>query len=46
MSYWVLGGDDNGAMYGGLQIAENINFNGFTGIIQRRGITISQKSRY
>ena len=30
-SYWVLGGDDNGAMYGGLQIAENINFNGFTG---------------
>lgn len=31
MSYWVLGGDDNGAMYGGLQIAENIHFNGFTG---------------
>jgi len=31
ISYWVLGGDDNGAMYGGLQIAENINFNGFTG---------------
>ena len=30
MSYWVLGGDDNGAMYGGLQIAENINFNGFS----------------
>lgn len=28
-SYWVLGGDDNGAMYGGLQIAENISFNGF-----------------
>ena len=24
MSYWVFGGDDNGAMYGGLQIAENI----------------------
>ncbi len=31
-SYWVLGGDENGAMYGGLQIAENINFNGFTGV--------------
>lgn len=29
MSYWVLGGDDTGAMYGGLQIAENIQFNGF-----------------
>jgi len=28
LSYWVLGGDDNGAMYGGLQIAENIQFNG------------------
>ena len=30
-SYWILGGDINGAMYGGLQIAENINFNGFSG---------------
>jgi len=30
-SYWVLGGDVNGAMYGGLQIAENISFNGFSG---------------
>ena len=28
-TYWVLGGDDNGVMYGGLQMAENINFNGF-----------------
>ncbi|MBN2088947.1 hypothetical protein JW964_05015 [candidate division KSB1 bacterium] len=28
-SYWILGGDDNGAMYGGLQIAENISFHGF-----------------
>jgi hypothetical protein len=45
-SYWVLGGDDNGAMYGGLQIAENINFNGFEGLyneeespyIKNRGI--------
>ena len=31
ISYWVLGGDDNGAMYGALQIAENIHFNGFAG---------------
>jgi hypothetical protein len=31
LSYWALGGDDNGAMYGGLQIAENISFNGFSG---------------
>jgi len=30
-SYWILGGDNNGAMYGGLQIAENIKFDGFTG---------------
>jgi hypothetical protein len=30
LSYWVLGGDDNGAMYGGLQVAENISFSGFT----------------
>jgi len=28
-SYWVLGGDITGAMYGGLQIAENIKFNGY-----------------
>ena len=28
-SYWILGGDDTGAMYGGLQIAENIQFHGF-----------------
>ena len=31
MSYWVLGGDANGAMYGGLQVAENIQFDAFTG---------------
>jgi hypothetical protein len=30
LSYWVLGGDANGVMYGGLQIAENIQFNRFT----------------
>jgi hypothetical protein len=29
-SHWVLGGDANGAMYGGLQIAENISFHGFS----------------
>ncbi len=29
-SYWVLGGDAVGAMYGGLQIAENISVNGFS----------------
>ncbi len=29
-SYWVLGGDERGAMYGGLQLAENIHFEGFT----------------
>jgi len=31
-TYWALGGDANGAMYGGFQIAENINFNGLTGV--------------
>ncbi len=30
-AYWVLEGDANGAMYGGLQIAENIQFNKFEG---------------
>lgn len=48
-SYWVLGGDANGAMYGGLQIAENISFSGFSGIyneqeapaIKRRGIKLN-----
>jgi hypothetical protein len=30
-SFWALGGDNNGAMYGGLQIAENINFEAFAG---------------
>jgi len=29
-SYWILGGDENGAMYGGLQLAENFSFNGLT----------------
>lgn len=31
LSYWVLGGDAVGAMYGGLQIAENISAKGFSG---------------
>jgi len=30
MSYWVLGGDAVGVMYGGLQVAENLKFNQFT----------------
>lgn len=30
LSYWVLGGDDNGAMYGALQVAENIQFKGMS----------------
>jgi len=29
-SYWVFGGDANGAMYGGLQLAENITFDGLS----------------
>lgn len=29
-SYWVLGGDVNGAMYGGFQIAENISQDNFS----------------
>jgi hypothetical protein len=31
LSYWVLGGDANGVMYGGLQVAENISVHGFSG---------------
>ena len=30
-SYWILGGDANGAMYGAFQIAENIDADGFSG---------------
>ena len=45
-SYWVFGGDVNGAMYGGLQLAENINLYGLeksfyqeeTPYIMNRGI--------
>ena len=35
-SYWVLGGDENGAMYGGLQIAENITFDGYGKVYNNR----------
>ncbi|MBB5031034.1 hypothetical protein [Prosthecobacter vanneervenii] len=31
MTHWVIGGDANGAMYGGFQLAENISFKGFGG---------------
>jgi len=49
LSYWVLGGDANGAMYGGLQMAENIRFNQFAGsynseespFILKRGIKLN-----
>jgi hypothetical protein len=48
-SYWALGGDANGAMYGGLQIAEHIKFTAFSGThesdespaIRRRGIKLN-----
>ena len=35
-AYWVLGGDANGAMYGGLQLAENIQFHDLSGIYSDR----------
>jgi hypothetical protein len=31
LTYWALGGDAVGTMYGGLQLAENITFDRFTG---------------
>ncbi|MFY0654005.1 MAG: hypothetical protein JXQ96_18330 [Cyclobacteriaceae bacterium] len=31
LNYWAIGGNVSGAMYGGLQLAENITFNGLTG---------------
>ncbi|MEX2428823.1 MAG: hypothetical protein WD577_11305 [Bacteroidales bacterium] len=48
-SYWALGGDNTGAMYGGLQLAENFKINGFTGTyneqespaILKRGIKLN-----
>jgi hypothetical protein len=30
-SHWIIGGDENGAMYGGFQLAENISFSSFGG---------------
>jgi hypothetical protein len=30
ITYWAIGGDERGAMYAGLQLAENIQFEGFT----------------
>ncbi len=49
LSYWVIGGDANGVMYGGLQIAENISFEQLAGrydseespTILRRGIKLN-----
>ena len=49
LSFWVLGGDANGAMYGGFQIAENIRFEQLAGrydseespAILRRGIKLN-----
>ncbi len=44
--YWVLGGDANGTMYGGLQVAEALRFQGFDAVcdeeeapfLKRRGV--------
>jgi hypothetical protein len=49
LTYWALGGDVNGAMYGGLQIAEHITFNQLSGsynnedspAILKRGIKLN-----
>jgi hypothetical protein len=49
LSYWVLGGDAVGAMYGGLQLAENIRFQQLKGtydsedapVIMKRGIKLN-----
>lgn len=34
LCHWVLGGDANGVMYGGLQIAENLTVSGFGGTFE------------
>jgi hypothetical protein len=36
-SYWALGGDTSGAMYGGLQLAENITFDGLSKKYDEKG---------
>lgn len=49
LGYWVFGGDANGAMYGGLQIAEHIKFHQLKGtydsedapVILKRGIKLN-----
>ena len=46
MNYWAIGGDISGALYGGLQLAENITFNALAGAyneedrpyLERRGV--------
>lgn len=46
LCYYAIGGDIAGAMYGGLQLAENISFNGLSGVyneedapyLKKRGI--------
>ena len=43
MSYWVLGGDANGAMYGGLQLAENIQFHDLARAYDEEEVSPSQK---
>ncbi|MFC1761111.1 hypothetical protein ACFL6U_03425 [Planctomycetota bacterium] len=30
-TYWAIGGDENGAMYGGIQLSEHFTTNGFSG---------------
>jgi hypothetical protein len=53
-SYWVIGGDHNGAMYGGLQVAENINFRDLAGTysedespkLNQRGIKFNIKKPF
>lgn len=35
-SYWIIGGDVNGAMYGALEIAEDISAKGLTGSYNRQ----------
>lgn len=36
-TFWVIGGDANGAMYSGLQIAESITLNGFPTALNQDG---------
>ncbi|WP_430936018.1 hypothetical protein [Saccharicrinis sp. 156] len=55
-NYWAIGGDVSGALYGGLQMAENITFNALNGVynqddkpyLKKRGIkfniALDQKS--